>query len=172
MRKPILALAAIAAVTATASSTMAADLLVRPQATPVINNDYVNDSVWNGAYAGLFLSGQTDSVYGLGANLGVNALVDSNLLVGLEGNVTWLNNDSWEGQVNGKAGFAFGNVAFYGLAGIGYNDVTEAYAPIGVGAELALNDSLSLKAEYQYQYDFDDSSEDAHVAKIGFNWHF
>lgn len=172
MRKLSLALTAAAAVAATASSAMAADLLVRPEATPVINNSYVNDSVWNGAYAGLSLSGQTDSVYGLGANLGVNALVDSNLLVGLEGSVTWLNNDSWEGQVNGKAGFAIGNVAFYGLAGFGYNNKSEAYAPIGVGAEVALNDAISLKAEYQYQYDFSSSAEDAHVAKVGFNFHF
>ena len=60
----------------------------------------------------------------------------------------------------------------YGILGVGYNSVTEAYAPVGVGAEVALADNLSLKAEYQYQYDFDDSAQDAHVGKIGFNWHF
>ena len=84
-------------------------------------------------------------MFGLGADLGVNVLLDSNLLVGVEGDLAWLNNDSYEGQIHGK---------------------------LGLGAEVALADNLSLKAEYQYQYDFDNSSEDAHVAKIGFNWHF
>ena len=98
--------------------------------------------------------------------------MDNNLLVGLEGDVAWLSDDTWQGQVHGKLGFAADTFAFYGLAGVGVNSATDGYVPLGVGAEVMLADNLSLKAEYQYQWDFDTSSEDAHVGKIGFNWHF
>lgn len=171
MRTLKLALLATLAVAGVSSAASAADLIVDASPAPVVVDNY-SAVDWNGPYAGLFISGQTDSIYGLGANLGVNTLISSNLLAGVEGSVQWLNDDSWQGQVNGKLGFAVENFAFYGLAGVGANSETEAYAPIGVGAEVKLTDDFSLKAEYQYQYDFDDSSEDAHVAKIGFNWHF
>lgn len=171
MRTLKLALLATLAVAGVSSAASAADLIVDTAPAPVVVDNY-SAVDWNGPYAGLFISGQTDSVYGLGANLGVNTLINSNLLAGVEGSVQWLNDDSWQGQVNGKLGFAVESFAFYGLAGVGANSETDAYAPIGVGAEVKLTDDFSLKAEYQYQYDFDDSSEDAHVAKIGFNWHF
>ena len=171
MRTLKLALLATVAVAGVSTAASAADLIVDTAPAPAVVDNYSSVD-WNGPYAGLFISGQTDSIYGLGANLGVNTLINSNLLAGVEGSVQWLNNDTWQGQVNGKLGFAVENFAFYGLAGVGANSDTDAYAPIGVGAEVKLNDALSLKAEYQYQYDFDNSSEDAHVAKIGLNWHF
>lgn len=171
MRTFKLALLAAVAVTGVSSAASAADLLIDTAPAPVIVDNY-SAVDWNGPYAGLFISGQTDSIYGLGANLGVNAMVSDNLLAGVEGSVQWLDNDTWQGQVNGKLGFAVENFAFYGLAGIGANSDTEAYVPVGVGAELKLTEDFSLKAEYQYQWDFDTSAEDAHVARIGFNWHF
>jgi opacity protein-like surface antigen len=171
MRTFKLALLATVAVAGVSSAASAADLLIDTAPAPVIVDNY-SAVDWNGPYAGLFISGQTDSIYGLGANLGVNAMVSDNLLAGVEGSVQWLDDDSWQGQVNGKLGFAVENFAFYGLAGIGANSDTEAYVPVGVGAELKLTEDFSLKAEYQYQWDFDTSAEDAHVAKIGFNWHF
>jgi len=171
MRTFKLALLATVAVAGVSSAASAADLLIDTAPAPVVVDNY-SAVDWNGPYAGLFISGQTDSIYGLGANLGVNAMVSDNLLAGVEGSVQWLDDDSWQGQVNGKLGFAVENFAFYGLAGIGANSDTEAYVPVGVGAEVKLTEDFSLKAEYQYQWDFDTSAEDAHVAKIGFNWHF
>jgi opacity protein-like surface antigen len=171
MRTFKLALLATVAVAGISSAASAADLLIDTAPAPVVVDNY-SAVDWNGPYAGLFISGQTDSIYGLGANLGVNAMVSDNLLAGVEGSVQWLDDDSWQGQVNGKLGFAVENFAFYGLAGIGANSDTEAYVPVGVGAEVKLTEDFSLKAEYQYQWDFDTSAEDAHVAKIGFNWHF
>lgn len=171
MRILKLALLASVAVAGVSSAASAADLLIDTAPAPVVVDNY-SALDWNGPYAGLFLSGQTDSIYGLGANLGVNAMISENLLAGVEGSVQWLDNDTWQGQVNGKLGFAAENFAFYGLAGLGTNSVTEAYVPVGVGAEVKLTQDFSLKAEYQYQWDFDTSAEDAHVARIGFNWHF
>lgn len=170
MRSFKLALLATVAVAGITSAAAAADLIIDPAPAPVVDNYSSVD--WSGPYAGLWVSGQTDSIFGLGADLGVNVLVDNNLLVGLEGDVAWLNDDSWQGQVHGKLGFAADTFAFYGLAGVGINSDTDGYVPLGVGAEFMLADNLSLKAEYQYQWDFDTSAEDAHVAKIGFNWHF
>lgn len=171
MRTLKLALLATVAVAGVSSAASAADLLIDTGPAPIVVDNYAAVD-WNGPYAGLFISGQTDSIYGLGANLGVNAMVSDNLLAGVEGSVQWLDDDSWQGQVNGKLGFAVENFALYGLAGIGANSETEAYVPVGVGAEVKLTEDFSLKAEYQYQWDFDDAGEDAHVAKIGFNWHF
>ena len=172
MRTLKLALLATLAVAGVSTAASAADLIVdtAPAPAPIIDNYSSTD--WNGPYAGLFLSGDADSVYGLGADLGVNTLINSNLLVGIEGSVQWLNNDSWNGQVNGKLGFAVDNYAFYGLAGVGNNDSTDLYAPVGIGAEVKLTEDFSLKAEYQHQFDFDDSNEDVDAVRVGFNWHF
>ena len=56
--------------------------------------------------------------------------------------------------------------------GVGANSATGAYVPVGVGAEFAVADNLSIKAEYAYQWDWDNGADSAHVGKIGFNWHF
>ncbi|WP_417308487.1 outer membrane protein [Devosia sp.] len=170
MRTLKLALLTTVAFAGVGSAAYAADLIIDTPA-PVMM-DYSAGHSWDGPYIGLYFSGQTDSIYSLGANLGVNAMIDENLLVGVEGDVAWLSDDSWQGQVHGKLGFAADSIAFYGLLGLGYNSDTEAYAPIGVGVEFAMTEELSLKAEYQYQYDFSSSADDAHVAKVGLNWHF
>lgn len=177
MRILKLALLATVAVAGITSAASAADLIIdQPPAEPIVDN-YVSGFSWEGPYAGLWVSGQTDSVFGLGADLGVNVLITDNIFAGVEGNVAYLGEgdtqpDSWQGQAHGKLGFTAGNFAFYGLAGAGYNENTEGYVPVGVGAEVGLTDALSLKAEYQYQWDWDNGAEDAHVAKVGFNWHF
>lgn len=80
MRTFKLALLATLAVAGVSSAASAADLIVDTALAPVVVDNY-SAVDWNGPYAGLFISGQTDSVYGLGANLGVNTLINSNLLV-------------------------------------------------------------------------------------------
>ena len=171
MRTLKLALLATLAVAGAASAASAADLIIDQAPAPAVVDNYSSVD-WNGPYAGLFISGQTDSVYGLGADLGVNTLINNNLLAGVEGSVQWLNNDTWQGQVNGKLGFAVENFAFYGLAGVGANSDTEAYVPLGVGAEVKLTTDFSIKAEYQHQFDLDDGNEDADAIRVGLNWHF
>jgi opacity protein-like surface antigen len=172
MRTLKLALLATLAVAGVSTAASAADLIVdtAPAPAPVVDNYSSTD--WNGAYLGLFGSGQVDSIYGLGADLGVNVLLGSNLLAGAEASVQWLNNDSWQGQVNGKLGFAVDNYAFYGLAGVGNNDQTDLYTPVGIGAEVKLTQDFSLKAEYQHQFDWNDGNEDSDAVRVGFNWHF
>jgi outer membrane immunogenic protein len=168
MRNLKLALLATAATVAFSSATLAADLIV---AEPMIDNTVGFD--WEGPYAGLFVSGQTTpAVFGIGANLGVNVLIDDSLLAGFEGEIAWLSNSTWQGDVSGRLGFVADAALIYAHLGIGANSSTGAYVPVGVGAEFAVADNLSIKAEYAYQWDLSTSAESAHVGKIGFNWHF
>ncbi len=169
MRTLKLALLATAATVAFSSATFAADLIISEPA--VINNSVGFD--WEGPYAGLFVSGQTTpAVFGIGANLGVNVLLDDSLLAGFEGEVAWLSNSTWQGDVSGRLGFIADAALIYAHIGVGANSATGAYVPVGVGAEFAVADNLSIKAEYAYQWDWDNGAQSAHVGKIGFNWHF
>jgi opacity protein-like surface antigen len=179
MRTLKIALLATVATAALSSATMAADLII---SDPIIDNTFAAPGFdWEGPYVGLYVSGQASDftdAWGIGAVLGANVLLDTSLLAGLEGSVAWLAGtpDSWQGQVHGKLGFVMDQAAIYGLLGVGFNSETDGYVPIGVGAEFALADNFTIKAEYQYQWDFEDQvagvSEDAHVGKVGFNWHF
>jgi outer membrane immunogenic protein len=169
MRTLKLALLATAATVAFSSATFAADLIISEPA--MIDNSVGFD--WEGPYAGLFVSGQTTpAVFGIGANLGVNVLLDDSLLAGFEGEVAWLSNSTWQGDVSGRLGFIADAALIYAHLGVGANSATGAYVPVGVGAEFAVADNLSIKAEYAYQWDWDNGAQSAHVGKIGFNWHF
>ncbi|HHY50445.1 MAG TPA: autotransporter outer membrane beta-barrel domain-containing protein [Alphaproteobacteria bacterium] len=165
MRTLKIALLATAAVAALSSATMAADLVIEPE--PVIDNSFGGFD-WEGPYAGLWVGGLTNpAVFALGADLGVNALIDSSLLAGVEGNISWESNSTWSVQGHGRLGFLADPALIYGLAGVGWNSGSGAYIPLGVGAEFAVADNLSLKAEYNYQW-----GPNRHVGKVGFNFHF
>ena len=179
MRTLKIALLATVASAALSSATLAADLII---ADPVIDNTYMAPGFdWEGPYAGLWVSGSVashgdddadwDNGWGFGASLGMNAMLDSNLFAGVEGNLGYVGHD-WQAQAHGKLGFTADTLAIYGLAGIGFNGDTDAYVPVGIGAEFVVADPLTIKAEYQYQWDLNDSDHSAHVGKIGFNWHF
>ena len=73
MRTLKLALLATAATAVLSSTAFAADLMMEPPTmAPVIDNSFN----WDGAYIGAFLVGQTaPSAFGLGVDLGVNALM-------------------------------------------------------------------------------------------------
>ena len=79
----------------------------------------------------------------------MNVLVDDSLLAGFEGEIAWLANGSFQGQVDGRLGFVADQALLYAFIGLGANSVTNAYVPVGVGVEFAVADNLSLKAEYQ-----------------------
>lgn len=162
MRTLKIALLATVATAALSSATLAADLII---ADPVIDNSFGFD--WEGPYAGLWIGGYTTPAFALGADLGVNVLLDTSLLAGVEGNLAWLSNGTWDGQVHGRLGFVSDAALFYGLVGAGVNSGTGFYVPVGVGVEFGIADNLSLKAEYNYRW-----GPNVHVGKVGFNWHF
>lgn len=164
MRTLKIALLATVATAALSSATYAADLIIEPE--PIIDNTFGFD--WEGPYAGLWIGALTNpGVFALGADLGVNVLVDSSLLAGFEGNVAWDTGSAWSVQGHGRLGFVADQAVIYGLVGVGWHSVEGGYVPVGIGAEFAVADNLSLKAEYNYQF-----FTDRHVGKVGFNFHF
>lgn len=169
MRTLKIALLATVATAALSSATLAADLII---ADPVVDN-YAPVGDWEGPYFGAFLSGQSQpAVFGLGVALGVNVLIDDSFLAGIEGELAYLGNGSWQGQVDGRLGFVADPALLYAFVGVGANSVTGTYVPVGVGAEFLVTDALSLRAEYQFQWDTDSAAQDAHVGRVGLFWHF
>ena len=170
MRSLKLALLATAATAVLSSATFAADLIIDvPMEEPIIDNSFSFD----GAYIGAFIQGQTaPNTFGIGANLGVNVLMDS-LLVGgeIEGTVSL--GPNFSGQATGKIGGLISDSAIiYVYSGVGTRSGTSWYAPIGVGAEIAVADNVGLKGELQYNWDLTNSAENSVAAKIGLNFHF
>ena len=163
-------LATVAGATLT-TATLAADPIVMMDPTPVVDNFTGFD--WEGVYAGLYVSGQSvPSAFGIGGNVGVNILLDP-ILLGVEGDVTWLSNSTWQGQGVGRLGvLVTDNVLAYALAGFGSHSVTSTYVPVGAGLEVALGERFSIKGQYEYHWDTDVAASSAHVGKFGFNFHF
>lgn len=170
MRSLKLALLATAAVAAFSSAAAAADLIVDvPIEDPVIDNSFSFD----GAYIGAYLQGQTNpAAFGLGANFGVNALMD-NLLIGAEVSATASTGPNFDGQLTGKVGGLISDSAIiYAYSGIGARTATGTYVPVGIGAEIAVADNVGLKGEVQYNWDLTAPAQNSVAAKIGINFHF
>lgn len=139
---------------------LAADVMSVPVSTPSAIEMPIYDSPgfdWSGFYAGVF-AGVTDAEvsgtqYGLGVNLGVNATFDF-YLVGAEVSVQGLNGEIGEsvyGQILGRAGLIVTeDVVVYGAGGYGIDLGTpdEQDYLLGAGVELALTDSVSVRAQY------------------------
>lgn len=170
MRSLKLALLATAAVAALSSAAAAADLIVDvPIADPIIDNSFSFD----GAYIGAFLVGQTaPGAFGIGANLGVNVLMDS-FLVGAEIEGVVAVGPNYSGQITGRVGaLVSDNAIIYAYSGIGTRTATDAYVPVGIGAEVAVADNVGIKGELQYNFDLAGGDPDSWTAKVGLNFHF
>jgi opacity protein-like surface antigen len=168
MRSFKLALLTTAAVAALSSAAYAADLIVDvPIADPIIDNSFSFD----GAYIGAFIQGQTaPGAFGIGADLGVNAVMDGLLLGGeLSGYVGTGITASIQGTV--KVGAAMDSAAFYVYSGLGTAHPTSYYVPVGVGAEVAVADNVTIKGEVQYQWDLTGDPGNI-AARVGVNFHF
>lgn len=170
MRSLKIALLASVAAAAFTGAAAAADLIVAEE--PV----FVEEAAafdWEGFYVGLFGMAHSDSLFGIGVNAGVNVLAADSFLLGVEGDVAWLSDNTWIGQVHGRAGFlATEQFLIYALAGIGADSVTGAYVPVGVGVEAAIAENVTIKGQYEFHWDTDLAADDAHVFKVGVNFHF
>ena len=169
MRSLKLALLATVAVAALSSAAAAADLIVDvPIQDPIIDNSFSFD----GAYIGAFIVGQTaPGAFGIGANLGVNVLMD-NFLVGAEIEGVVALGPNYSGQLTGRVGGLIGDSAIvYAYSGVGSRTPTSWYVPIGIGAEVAVAENVGIKGEVQYNYDLTGDPGSV-TAKIGLNFHF
>jgi outer membrane immunogenic protein len=145
-----------------------------------------------------------------GIGIGYNHQVDQ-LVLGIEadfqlsdisdsdagGGYTMSNEVNYFGTVRGRAGFAIDNALIYATGGLAYGDfdysvngpgvaINESYSDlgltIGAGAEFAIDDMWSVKAEYLYTI-FDKerltdgrvstaSTPDFHLVRVGLNMRF
>jgi len=139
----------------------AADLITMPVSSSPVEVPVADTYDWNGFYTGVYGVVQNSPAggtqYGLGINAGVNAQFDFFLvgaevaLHGLTGGVL----DTTYGQVLGKAGVVItDSVMLYAAAGYGIDlgAPAEEDALVGGGVELALNDSMSVRAQYLHGF--------------------
>lgn len=172
MRTLKLALLATVATAALSSATLAADLIIDAPAVYAPAASYGLD----GPYVGLYILGDSHTAsFGGGVVLGVNFATDG-FLLGLEGDLSITTAQDVYGQVVAKAGFMAGDsAAIYALAGVGVTNHFAAnsgfYVPVGIGAEFAVTESLSLKAQAEYHYT-GGAGHDTVVGKLGLNWRF
>jgi outer membrane immunogenic protein len=165
---------------------------------------------WDNAFGDVDISG-----FLAGVDLGVNFQTDNLVFgiegdaawSGIGGSVPCTNpaftcttDVDWLATLRGRAGIAAGEALFYLTAGLAVGQVTSDSAPFtpgvtfsntqvgwtaGAGAELAVTEDMSLKAEYLY-VDLGSATDDTsvlgagittvaaafHTVKVGLNWHF
>lgn len=164
-----------------ASSVFAADLITIPTSTPVEMPIYEEPGFdWSGFYAGVYGGVQNSALggtqYGLGVQAGVNAQFDFYLLgaeVGVQG-ITGGNFDTSYGQILGRAGLVVtDDVLVYAAGGYGIDlgAPEEQDVLLGGGVELAVTDSISVRAQYLHAFPTQgDNPKDQFT--IGANFHF
>ncbi len=103
----------------------------------------------------------------------------------------WKFSNPWYGTVRGRVGYAVNNVLFYGTGGLAFGELkgetfglsedhTTLGWTVGLGAEFALTQNWSAKAEYLYvdlsQRNFSvtgaSNGYDFSVVRLGVNYHF
>jgi len=195
------------------ASAPAADLYTRRAPAPWTVNQPLNADSWAGPYLGGVLGYDWGSVsnnpthpsgFVGGIEAGYNwQNRNGNWVFGVEGDIDatgaddtfapWKFSNPWFGTVRGRAGYALGNVLFYGTGGLAFGDLhgqtfgfSESHTTVGwtvgLGAEvkLAPNSNWSAKIEYLYidlsssQFAITGVSNGsrASVARVGVNYHF
>lgn len=191
-------LVGLSALALTAGAAQAADLYIPTTPQPIVESAGFD---WEGMYAGvhagaLFYPDEETSEIGplavvgsdygtlgiVGLHLGVNSLISSNMLLGVEGTAEYLFDDYYDYaqfMLNGRVGFlATESLLLYALAGVGveysfYWEDTRGIYQLGVGAELAVADNISLRGQVAGIGLFDsDDLFDGTKATIGISFHF
>jgi outer membrane immunogenic protein len=148
----LIACLGFAACPAQAADPIVVSLQSQPEGIPVAGGPID----WSGFYAGVYgvAAGDRDdgTALGLGVDLGINAQFDV-VLVGAEVALQATTAEPLEttyGQITGRAGLLLTDeVVIYAAAGYGFElggDTSDVLA--GGGVEMAVSDSLSLRAEY------------------------
>jgi opacity protein-like surface antigen len=162
---------AVAALLATLTlPAVAADLLVTPD-VPAAAASFN----WEGAYVGGFLGAYpTFGSATIGGEVGYNTVVNSNILLGVEGSGLFYLDGSGDSEffVHGKAGVTLDKVALYGISGIGtYNFGSITLWDIGAGAEVALTDHLTLDGQLFGREEVGFVPDVPHI-QVGLRYHF
>jgi len=130
--------------------------------------DYLPPIMWAGLYAGANLGAAFDDnddsdteIIG-GGHLGYNWQGPSNFVVGIEGDVDFLDDVDYLATIRGRLGYAFGPTLAYATAGaafIGFEEDDDTGFVVGGGIEHKLRENVSFGVEGLY-YSFDDENND------------
>ena len=201
--------AIVAAATCLGASAQAADFgYGRPPASNYTVNQPLNLYSWAGPYLGANIgyawgdvtnSGTSPSGFAGGIQAGYN-WQSGPLVFGVEGDLqasgaddtfaAWKFSNPWFGTMRGRVGYALNNILIYATGGLAFGSlkyesgvINESHASLGwtlgVGAEMALSQNWSAKAEYlyvdlsnrtfltglQHGYEFG-------MLRVGVNYHF
>lgn len=153
---------------------------------------------WTGPYAGLvggYGWGTADGWSG-GGFIGYNLQTNQNLVVGLEGDVTFANrngttaglndvHNNWNGTVRGRVGYAVDRFMVYGTGGVAVGGLQSDSAPqsttkvgwtAGAGVEMALTDKVTGRVEYRHtdlgRFPTGDSSYTSNDILVGIGFKF
>ena len=163
-----------------AASAQAADLPYGRQRSPYAVSQPINNIYsWAGPYLGgnigygwgdVSNSATSPSGFNGGVQAGYN-WQNGPLVLGVEGDVQinsaddtfapWKFSNPWFGTARGRVGYAFNNVLVYGTGGLAFGELkgetfglsesrTSFGWTIGLGAEFAVTQNWSAKAEYLY----------------------
>lgn len=160
---------------------VAADAITYQTSAPQSSMPVANTGFdWNGFYGGIYGVGQfspeNGNQYGVGLDLGVNAQFDFYLLgaeVAAQG-LTGGSGSTSYGQVLAKGGVLVTNdLALYATAGYGIDlgGPDQSNWLLGGGVEMAITDSVSLRAQYLHGFESDGTNPTNQVT-IGANYHF
>ncbi len=127
---------------------------------------------WTGPYAGLVggYGWGTANGWSGGGFIGYNLQTNQNLVVGLEGDVTFANrsgsaasgadvHNNWNGTVRGRIGYAIDRFMIYGTGGLAVGGLQNTSAPesstkvgwtAGAGVEVALTEKVTGRIEYRH----------------------
>lgn len=148
-----------------------------PESFPVYDDASFN---WEGFYGGAFGAfqrGAPGDQWGGGVVVGANIQNDFYLLgaeaalLGLTSNVS----SNVYGQLLGRGGLVLTDpVLVYGAVGVGsdFAAVTNTNLLVGGGAEFAVTDSMSLRAQYLYGIPLTNTSTQVNQFTLGANFHF
>ncbi len=141
MKSSILALVASSALLAFAGSAIAADLVVDVPDAPMVDSSYD----WEGPYIGAFVGYHSAPL--IGGEIGYNFLPSEMLLVGVNASGFLDSTGDSELWLDGRIGGTFDQVALYASGGLGLYNLSTALWRVGVGAEIAVTDSVTLNAQ-------------------------
>jgi len=160
--------------------------------------DYVPSITWTGFYIGANAGAafsdnedveilSDDAVFAGGGHLGYNWQGPSNIVIGVEGDVSYLDDENIEylATVRGRLGYAFGPRLAYvtgGAAFIGFDDElssgddSDTGYVVGGGLEHKLRENLSIGAEaLYYGFENDDNGDEDNnfwTARARLTYHF
>ena len=181
----------------------AADFATQPAAASASSNWdglYIGAHLGYGWGTGTFASTNTASLTGFsaGAQEGYNFHLSDGVIAGVEGDLTWNNEQgtfggstteriNWDGSVRGRLGLDLGQIMPYAEAGVAFANATVASAysqthvgwTVGAGVEFMMADNLSANVEYRYSnYGTQNYAGSTPIAltdnslRVGLNYHF